>query len=307
MDPLSQIIGELIPNLNVNKQKWVRYFEQHPELQSLFQTNELSKEMILPSLNQLYQYIEDKKNCSLCIGIDNCPNLLKGHYTTLKFEYGQIQSILTKCQKLLNQEEEEYKNQLFKSQYIPKEVLKASFKEIDQTLGRKEALMGLLKFIDLYQSGQKQKGIYLYGPLGVGKSHMLAATAKKLAENKISTLMIYVPDFFREMKSSIQDQTLNEKMKLLQEVEVLILDDIGAETISQWERDEILGAILQARIVKGLPILYSSNLNYDDLEEHLAYSNKGGVESLKAKRIMERIRHYTVPYFVDGPNRRMVE
>ncbi|TCS83552.1 primosomal protein DnaI [Tepidibacillus fermentans] len=304
MNRLGEVLSEMLPHLLIDQQNWLQYFEHHPELQGMIERNQLTKDQILPAFNQLYQYIEEKKHCEMCKGLDNCQNLLKGHYTRLNFSYGQIQSSLTKCHYLIQHQEQIYKEKLFHSQYIAKDVLNASFKDLDKTVERQEVIKALLMFIANLQAGKKQKGIYLYGPLGVGKSHLMAATAKLLADKGISTLMIYVPDFFREIKNSIQDQSLHEKMKLLKEIEVLILDDIGAETISQWERDEILGAILQARMVKGLHTLYTSNLNYDDLEEHLSYSNKGGIEELKAKRIMERIRHYTVPYFLDGPNRR---
>lgn len=92
---------------------------------------------------------------------------------------------------------------------------------------------------------------------------------------------------------------------MLKEVPVLILDDIGAETLSPWARDEVLGAILQYRVSENLPVLYTSNYTYDELEEHLAHSQKAGVEQLKAMRIMERIRYYTDAYKVDGINRRI--
>ncbi|WP_339060109.1 primosomal protein DnaI [Tepidibacillus marianensis] len=304
MNDLGEILRNMLPQLHVDKQNFLQYFEQHPELQEMIEKNHWSKEQILPALNQLYQYIDEKHNCQHCTGIDHCENMLNGHYIKLDTNHGQIQSTLTKCRYLLRHEEDTYKNQLFQNQYVAHDILNSSFQNMDHSSDRQETILSLLEFTNNIQDGKNTKGIYLYGPLGVGKSHLMAATAKEIADNGISTLMVYVPDFFREMKQSIQDQSLHEKMELLKEVQVLILDDIGAETISQWERDEILGAILQARMVKGLPTLYTSNLDYDGLEEHLAYSNKGGIEELKAKRILERIRHYTVPIFLDGPNRR---
>lgn len=304
MESLKDILQQAMPNLATDKKYWINFLEQHKDINEFIVQNEISNETINSSLTTLYQYIDEKANCASCVGLAACPNLLKGHYSKLEYSNGQIQNVLVRCAKLKQQKELEYRRLLFKSQYIPNDIVKATFKDIDQIPERQKALAGLLEFCKTYEKDSNIKGIYLNGPLGVGKSHMMAAAANKLAEKGISTLMIYVPDFFREIKNSISDNTLNEKIALIQDVEVLILDDIGAETISQWERDEILGAILQARMVKGLPTLYTSNLDYDALEEHLSYSNKGGEEGLKAKRIMERIRHFTTPYFVDGPNRR---
>lgn len=305
MNSLHHVIKGLMPNMEMNSQHWIQYFKQHPDLIYFLSSHSISDEMMVTSFNHFYQYIEEKENCRQCSSLEGCPNMLHGHSTVLTVQNGQIQISLRKCKKLIRKETEDYKKELFRSQYVPEDLLQATFRDIRPTPGQEDGLAAILEFCKNYVPGSKQKGIYLYGPLGVGKSHMMAAAANKLAEKGISTLMIYVPDFFREMKSSIQDQTLNEKLEVLKKVQVLILDDIGAETISQWERDEILGAVLQSRMVKGLPTLYTSNKDYNGLEEHLSYSNKGGEEGLKAKRLMERIRHYTTPYFVDGPNRRI--
>ncbi|OEF98101.1 hypothetical protein BHF71_03540 [Vulcanibacillus modesticaldus] len=306
MNSIKMVIEELMPGVSNKQKEWIKKLMEHPDIKKLIHYHNISNDNVLASLNLLHQYVEEKENCSKCNNLLSCSNILKGHFTKIYFQNGQFQSSLIKCEKLILKEKEEHRSKLFKSQYIPQEILDASFKNIDPTPGREDALAALMEFCKNFDPNVKQKGIYLYGPLGVGKSHMMVATAKKLAERNISTLMIYVPDFFREIKNSIQDNTLNKKIEILKNVQVLILDDIGAETLSTWERDEILGAILQARMIKGLPTLYTSNLNYDDLEEHLAYSNKGGQELLKSKRLMERIRHYTSAYFVDGPNRRIL-
>ena len=133
----------------------------------------------------------------------------------------------------------------------------------------------------------------------------MCAIANELAlSKKVKSLIVYTPDFFRELKHSIGQDTFHDKLNYIKTVPLLILDDIGSETISSWIRDDVLGSILQYRMMEGLPTLYSSNLDYDELEDHLAYSQKSGTEQLKAKRIMERIRHYTIPQYVGGANRR---
>ncbi|GAY75012.1 helicase loader DnaI [Sporolactobacillus inulinus] len=100
---------------------------------------------------------------------------------------------------------------------------------------------------------------------------------KRLAERRhITSLIVYVPDFFREIKGAIQDHSVDEKLEVLKKTPVLILDDIGAETITPWIRDEVLGSILQYRMMDHLPTLYTSNFNYDELEDHFSYSQKAG-------------------------------
>ena len=72
----------------------------------------------------------------------------------------------------------------------------------------------------------------------------------RLAKKQISSMIVYVPELLREMKSSIADSTLNEKIEALKREPILMLDDIGAEAVSSWTRDEVLGPILQFRMLE---------------------------------------------------------
>lgn len=113
-----------------------------------------------------------------------------------------------------------------------------------------------------------------------------------------------MPEFVREIHSSIENNTVQEKITLFKEAEVLMLDDIGAENLSAWFRDEVLGAILQYRMMENLPVFFTSNYTMDQLETVLATTSKGAVEKVKAGRIMERIKQVSREIVVGGENRR---
>ena len=84
---------------------------------------------------------------------------------------------------------------------------------------------------------------------------------------------------------------------------MLLLDDIGAENCSNWSRDEILGPILQYRMENNLPTFFTSNLTLDELETALS-TTTSGVDKLKARRIIERIKQLTVTLELVSKNRR---
>lgn len=84
----------------------------------------------------------------------------------------------------------------------------------------------------------------------------------------------------------------------------MILDDIGAEFLSSWFRDEILGAILQYRMMERLPVFFTSNYTPEELETMLSQSGRGKMEQLKSARIMERIRQVSEPVEINGKNYR---
>ena len=72
---------------------------------------------------------------------------------------------------------------------------------------------------------------------------------------------------------------------------LLLIDDLGAENNTTWSRDEILCPILQYRMENNLPTFITSNLDLENLEKHLSFN---GTESIKAKRIIERINQLTI-------------
>ena len=73
---------------------------------------------------------------------------------------------------------------------------------------------------------------------------------------------------------------------------MLLIDDIGAENLTAWARDEILGSLLQYRMQEGLLTFFTSNMSILELEKHLSLTTNG-VDKIKAKRIIERIQQLT--------------
>jgi primosomal protein DnaI len=257
------------------------------------------------NISRLFEYRNERNNCFACTSIDTCPNMMKGFAPELFIERNQIQIRYNICQKKQNADERKRQQTLIKSLYVPKEILSASFDTLDRgERSRINAIAKAFEFATTTVPGETGEGLFLHGEFGVGKTYIMGAVANLLADRNIASMLVYTPDFFRELKSGINDGSYIEKLELVKKVPVLILDDLGAETMSSWIRDDILGVILQHRMLEKLPTLYTSNFDFELLEEHLAYSQKGGIEQLKSKRIMERIRHYAQPLYIEGENRR---
>lgn len=106
----------------------------------------------------------------------------------------------------------------------------------------------------------------------------------------------------RNLKESFYDD-FDVKMDLLKKTDILLVDDIGAETVTPWSRDEILGTILQYRMDSKLPTLFTSNLTIEELEVHLA-NTKNSIDIVKSKRIIERIKQLTEDLELISENRR---
>ena len=304
MEPVHHWIASSRRRREQIEEKW-QELQKTPEVQELLaRYPDFPDAFWKRAVLRLEQFVQEQRNCRHCPGLEQCPNLVAGHRSEIRCQPPFLHLSYQKCSLLRGNELARKQSALIRSHYVPEEILSASFQTIERDLPRLDALNAVMEFCLTYEVGKKMPGIYLYGPLGVGKSRMMGAACRKLAERGIPSIMVYLPEFLREVKDAIQDGRVQEKVEVLQRVPVLVLDDIGAETVSAWVRDEILGTILQSRVIAGLPTLYTSNLNYDELEEHFSYSYKGGVEEMKAKRIMERIRYETRAYYVGGENRR---
>lgn len=292
--------NKLQDKLNEAKAKLLR----DPIVKKALQDVPVTDEIIEQGLVKLYEFQKERHHCENCPGLAACPNMMKGYQPEIRLTRRTLDLHYHSCSLKQQEEKQKIERQLMKSLYVPKEILKATFDTLDRDTEREEASRIALSFALTTKPGETGEGLYFYGKFGVGKTHIMGAVANELRDRGIDSYIVYTPDFFREMKQSIGDGTFQEKLDMVKQAQVLILDDIGAETISGWIRDDVLGAILQHRMLEKLPTLFTSNYDYDELEEHLSYSERGGIEELKAKRIMERIKHFTTFVTVEGKNRR---
>lgn len=272
------------------------FLREHPELT----TRDIERNLI-----KLYEYSEQSKRCEKCKNYESCVNTLQGYQPILTVMNGDIHLSYEKCQNRLHHEKQVANEQLIQSLYMPKDILEASVAGIDQTdVNRDAAIMMLSRFLEAVKTkGLPRKGIYFHGSFGIGKTYFLGAIANFLKDYQYSSMLIYMPEFVREMKNSINDGSINEKVERFKTVDVLMLDDIGAETQSAWFRDEILGSILQYRMMEGLPVFFTSNFSLEELETELAVT-RGKVEEVKAMRIIERVRQVSTVVEVIGQNKR---
>lgn len=306
-------INDALRKLNNNQSFQQRYEALREEVLSDPQVKdfldkhrgEITRDMVDKSLTKLHEFINQSKGCSECSSLASCKNMLQGFEPILAFNGKFIDVKYDRCSKKIMHDEKQKNEKLIGSLYVPREILKASFGDIDLSdSGRLMAIKMAKDFIKNYTPGEKQKGLYLHGPFGTGKSYLLGAIANELAKRQVSSMLVYVPELFREMKNAIGNNSVSEKLDVIKKAPVLMLDDIGAETMSSWARDEILGPILQFRMMENLPTFFTSNFDITGLGHHLTYSQRGEEEQLKAARILERIRYLAAPVRVEGQNRR---
>lgn len=276
---------------------------KNPDFEKYIRTIHLPHDILMKYTSRLETCFNELKNCSECKGLEYCKNEVYGFClkeisddSKLRFEYNS-------CRYKNKEIKENKDNENVYVFDIPKDIKNAKMKDIYiDDASRKDAISWLTKFIKGYKNNSKMKGLYLNGNFGCGKTYLIAATFNELSKKNIKSAIIYWPEFLRNLKSSFDDD-FKEKFEYIKKIPLLLIDDIGAENVTNWSRDEILGTILQYRMEEGLTTFFTSNLTYDELESELSLT-RGKVDSLKAKRIMERIKNLTIDMNIIGENRR---
>ena len=106
------------------------------------------------------------------------------------------------------------------------------------------------------------------------------------------------------LKEAFYDnEEYKKRFNFIKKANYLLLDDIGADSVTEWSRDEVLGTILQYRMEEKLPTFFTSNLTLAELEDHLATTNKE-VDHIKSRRIIERIKQLTTSVTMISENKR---
>ena len=272
----------------------------------LVSTIDLPNEILMKYTSKLMEASEEYYNCLNCKSYLACNNSIKGYCFKPIVNNDSLNFSYVMCDK---KHEIDLKNAYLKNVYfyeVPLALKGASLKNVYKDDSKRiEIIKKIKEFYTLYKKGTYTKGIYLSGSFGSGKSYLIAALFNELAKYNIESAIIYFPEFLRKLKASFGND-YNELFDTIKKVPLLSLDDIGAEKLTDWARDEILGSILQYRMDNKLPTFFTSNLNLKELENHLQISNSSS-DKVKARRIMERINYLSDEVILIGVNRRSGE
>ncbi|MGN0700462.1 MAG: ATP-binding protein [Oscillospiraceae bacterium] len=109
-------------------------------------------------------------------------------------------------------------------------------------------------------------GMLMIGATGLGKTHLSLAVANAVIERGYSAIYGSVPELFRMMDNEQFRRAEGDTMSLLLGCELLILDDLGAETKSEYNIARLY-EIINARVNRGIPMIISTNLNPQQINE----------------------------------------
>lgn len=256
----------------------------------------LPEEVFMKNTTSLMEAAKEFENCSNCEGLCCCKNSISGNMMKAEKNGNGVVFSYIRCK---YSEKEKYKDNVTNFD-LPKNIKNASMSNVyKDDKPRVELIKRMKVFKDSYLKKESPKGLYIYGNFGSGKSYLAAALFNDLAQKGVKSVIVHVPELIRSIKDSF-DKDYSDVFDEVLNTPLLLLDDIGAEYLTAWSRDEVLEPILQYRMDQGLPTFFTSNYSIKDLESHFTING----DKMKAKRIIERIKQVSDEIELVGKNRR---
>lgn len=297
-----------VKDLNYKLETSFKEAKKDEDFKSMVDSINLPDSELMKNTSSIEDAVLEYKNCKTCKGLPMCKNNMNGYCylpkaidNKLTFSY-----VACKYKNKIDSENKYLKN--VSSFDVPRDVKEAKIKDIyTDDKNRQEVIKWILNYVKDYKKGTINKGLFLHGNFGCGKTYLVAALFNELAKYNVKSVMVYWPEYLRSLKASYGSSSSDEFKEKYNEVKyakLLLIDDLGAEGVTSWSRDEILGTILQYRMQECLPTFITSNLNIKELEDHLSITTSNKSERVKAVRIIERVKQLTYDMEMIGENNR---
>ena len=238
-----------------------------------------------------------------CLNSNHC-YVTNGYYQDLYYD-GLLQKVWVPC----IHQKDFLKNQKFLKNYKMKDfpssldnLTVASILSKEESLEYMDVVGEIISFLDKPEG----PGYYIHGDVGVGKTYLVTALTNELAKLGKTIAFVHTPSLINDFKNKISNRfgSIDNELYILKNVDILVLDDIGSEGVSDWTRDDILLSILNHRMEAGKTCFYTSNLSVDELYSYYAVNNRREVNKLASQRLLERVKMTSREVHLKGKNRR---
>lgn len=242
-------------------------------------------------------YRDDVKQCENCKSIHDCPKVSKGMLRDFQYENNRVSLALTPCK---------YGKEQFENQHIVNQVLLKNvsgslllIKSSDLTMSKPDNGNAQKVVYDLaqYVESPTKKGFYLYGKPGCGKSTLMGWLVRSLVLKGNQCGFVHFPTFLMDLKNSFGDDGIYESIELMKNLEYLVIDDIGGESVTVWSRDEILSSVLAYRAQNSKPTFFTSVYSLKELKRY--YTLKNG-DTLRVERLIDRMKAVSLEIELTG-------
>lgn len=173
-------------------------------------------------------------------------------------------------------------DKLFQNNNLGKRQLNSTFENYKITNKNKKAYENAKKYANKLINGETDKGLFITGTYGVGKTYLASCIANEIIQNKNTVVFGTLIQLLDYIKDTYKDSAVSDKeyLNLYSSVDLLIIDDLGKEKPTEWVLEKLF-LIVNNRYNNYLPIVITTNYNRNQLRERLCVNkNYSMVDSI---------------------------
>lgn len=178
---------------------------------------------------------------------------------------------------------------------IPLKYIGKTFADYRETTDNSEAVQIAHWLVD----EKPQRGAFFYGDVGTGKTLLAAIVAQEYLRDFRTVIFGDMPSLLTDIKGTFGTGKTSELLERMIGVDLLVLDDIGAEKVTDWSAEQLY-LLINGRYNGDKPVIVTSNFDFKGLINRLSLDDKGNVDPNRlvlAKRITSRLNEMTVQTF----------
>ena len=146
-----------------------------------------------------------------------------------------------------------------------------------------------LRFLD------EHAHILLMGPVGVGKTMLAQAFARRAIEQNHSALFVTADNLFRQLRGARLDDTHRAELRRLERVDLLVIDDFALRPMTTEETMDMYEIITARQRTRSM--IMTSNRTPDEWLDQLA-------DRLHAQALVDRFQNNAYDLVIEGESYR---
>lgn len=171
----------------------------------------------------------------------------------------------------------------------------------DEDMGSVKLKKTIRKYVDHWPEMKTNNvGLLIHGSPGIGKTYAAFAIANEImATHRALVVAVNTMGLLARIRETFNRQDREAEIDIIRSLEkasLLILDDLGAEQKTDWS-STMLYQIIDARYRSGMPLVVTTNLTLDQLQEKLTSHDK-------VDRTYDRLAEICLPIEVTGASNR---
>lgn len=153
---------------------------------------------------------------------------------------------------------------------VPLRFTNATLANFKVRPGTEKAIEAVRAYANGFEVGKTTQGLYLVGPVGTGKTHLMAATARAIVEVSLARVkFVSVAALINAIKAGTEARPFDFGLvDRAVNAELLLFDDLGAGNMTPFAQD-VVYQVVDGRYQANKPMLLTSNLGDMQLKQQL--------------------------------------